>query len=100
MNVFARFKMLRKVPIELLHLIAGFALVLSGGLVFFIDGFEMALSWIIFGAMYVSMSDIGETKMSLEEQHHLRHKLRRLFGYAGSCGSIALLGYYFSKLLF
>ena len=46
--------------IETLHLIAGFSLVFSGFLVYFIDGFEMALSWIIFGPMYISMSDIGE----------------------------------------
>jgi hypothetical protein len=52
------------ISIEQLHLIAGFSLVVSGILTYFVDGFEMALSWTIFGAMYISMSDVGEEDMN------------------------------------
>lgn len=87
------------ISIENLHLIAGFSLVLSGVLVYFIDGFEMALSWIIFGAMYISMSDIGEEEMSLEKKNSLGHIIRRTFGYVGAIFSILLVGFYLSKIL-
>jgi hypothetical protein len=87
------------VSIENLHLIAGFSLVISGALVYFIDGLEMALSWGIFGAMYISMSDIGEDEMSEEKQNHSNHRVRRLFGYLGTVFSIILMLFYLSKTL-
>ncbi len=86
--------------IEKLHLIAGFSLVLFGILVYFIDGFEMALSWTIFGAMYISMSDIGENEMSEQKLHQISHIIRRLFGYVGAIFSIILVLFYFFKLFF
>ena len=86
------------ISIEKLHLIAGFSLVLSGFLVYFIDGFEMALSWIIFGAMYISMSDIGEEEMSAEKREHLSHLIRRLFGYVGAIFSVGLVVFYLNKM--
>ncbi|CAM1367053.1 hypothetical protein [Tenacibaculum xiamenense] len=87
------------ISIERLHLIAGFSLVLSGILVYFLDGFEMALSWIIFGAMYISMSDIGESEMSIEKLNHSSHVVRRIFGYVGAIFSLILVIYYLVKLL-
>lgn len=87
------------ISIETLHLIAGFSLVLSGGLVYFIDGIEMALSWGIFGAMYISMSDIGEDEMSDEKRKHPKHLIRRTFGYAGAAFSVILVLYYLKQLL-
>ena len=84
--------------IETLHLIAGFSLVFSGFLVYFIDGFEMALSWIIFGAMYISMSDIGEGEMSKEKINHPRHVVRIIFGYTGAAFSITLVLFYLNKI--
>lgn len=87
-----------KVSIETLHLIAGFSLVLSGVLVYFIDGLEMALSWSIFGAMYISMSDIGEDEMSEEKRKQPNHIIRRLFGYSGAIFSIILVLFYLNKL--
>lgn len=84
--------------IEKLHLIAGFSLVVSGILVYFLDGFEMMLSWVIFGAMYISMSDIGEDEMSEEKRNHLSHKIRRLFGYVGAVMSVVLVLYYIGKI--
>jgi len=86
------------ISIERLHLIAGFSLVFSGILVYFIDGFEMALSWAIFGAMYISMSDVGEDEMSEEKLKHKSHIVRRIFGYVGAILGIVLTFYYLSIL--
>ena len=86
------------VSIETLHLIAGFSLILSGILVYSIDGLEMALSWSIFGAMYISMSDIGEDEMSEEKRKQPRHVIRRLFGYSGAICSVLLVLFYLNKI--
>ena len=86
------------VSIETLHLIAGFSLILSGILVYSIDGLEMALSWSIFGAMYISMSDIGEYEMSEEKRKQPRHVIRRLFGYSGAIFSVLLVLFYLNKI--
>ena len=88
-----------KISIEKLHLIAGFSLVLSGVLVYFIDGLEMALSWSIFGAMYISMSDIGEAEMSEEKCKQPNHIIRRLFAYSGAIFSVVLVLFYLNKIL-
>lgn len=87
------------ISIESLHLIAGFSLVISGILVFFIDGFEMTLSWAIFGAMYISMSDIGEDEMSEQKLKHRSHLIRRIFGYLGAILGLVLIFYYLNKIL-
>ena len=87
------------ISIESLHLIAGFSLVISGILVFFIDGFEMTLSWAIFGAMYISMSDIGEDEMSEEKLKHRSHLIRRIFGYLGAVLGVVLIFYYLNKMV-
>lgn len=87
------------VSIELLHLIAGFSLVLSGIAVYFISGLEMMLSWTVFGAMYISMSDIGENEMSEDKKNHYRHQIRRIFGYTGAILSLFLLSFYLLKIL-
>jgi len=86
------------ISIENLHLIAGFSLIISGVLVYFIDGFEMTMSWVIFGAMYISMSDIGEDEMSTEKLNHPRHIIRRSFGYVGAVFSIILVMFYLNKI--
>ena len=88
------------ISIEKLHLIAGVSLVLSGLLVYFIDGFEMALSWAIFGAMYISMSDIGEAEMNELKRKSTKHLIRTFFGYVGALLSLALLLFYLSKIIF
>lgn len=87
------------ISIETLHLIAGFSLVISGILVYFIDGFEMALSWAIFGAMYISMSDVGENEMSEEKLKHRSHIIRRIFGYVGAILGLVLIFYYISNFI-
>ena len=87
------------ISIEKLHLIAGFSLVISGLIVYFIDGFEMSISWIIFGAMYISMSDVGEAEMSKEKLKHSTHIIRRSFGYLGAILSVLLVFFYITKIL-
>ncbi|MEM9079005.1 MAG: hypothetical protein AAGC43_18345 [Bacteroidota bacterium] len=87
------------ITIENLHLIAGFSLVISGILAYFAEGFEMSLSWGIFGAMYISMSDIGENDMSTEKLNHPNHTIRRLFGYVGAGLGVILVLFYLGKLL-
>ena len=87
------------ISIEKLHLLAGLSLVISGGLVYFIDGVEMALSWAIFGAMCISMSDIGENEMTEQKRTRPNHKIRRIFGYLGAIFSIILVLFYISKML-
>ena len=87
-----------KISIEKLHLIAGVSLIISGIMVYFLDRFENALSWIIFGAMYISMSDIGENEMSEAKQNHPKHLVRRAFGYLGAIFSVALVIIYFSRI--
>ena len=88
-----------RLSIERLHLIAGFSLVISGLLVYFIDGYEMASSWVIFGAMYISMSDIGEGKMTEKELCHKSHIIRRIFGYVGAIFSVFLVLFYLHKII-
>ncbi len=85
------------ISIETLHLIAGFSLVISGILAYFTDGLEMALSWAIFGAMYISMSDIGEGEMSENKLNHRNHMIRRLFGYVGAGLGLVLIFFYAVK---
>lgn len=99
-NAFVKFFMKKRhiITIENLHLIAGFSLIISGILVYFIDSLEMALSWAIFGAMYISMSDIGESDMSIEKLNHPNHIIRRLFGYVGAGLGVVLVLFYLGKL--
>lgn len=87
------------ISIENLHLIAGYSLIVSAVIVFFISGIEMSLSWAIFGSMYISMSDIGESEMSPQTLKSTRHQIRRLFGYIGALGGLALIAYYLTVIL-
>lgn len=88
------------ISIERLHLIAGFSLIISGILSYFIDGFASAISWVIFGAMYISMSDIGESEMSEKKLNHRKHFIRRLFAYVGAVFSVALIVFYLAKMFY
>ena len=53
----------------------------------------------IFGAMYISMSDIGENEMPEEKLNEVNHKIRRVFGYVGALASILLAFSYAKQLL-
>jgi len=92
--------MMKNIPIETLHLIAWYSLVASWIVVFFISGFEMALSWMIFGAMYISMSDVGEDDMSEKKLQSRWHYIRRMFGYLWATLGVVLFFYYIASLLY
>ena len=49
------------------------------------------LSWAIFGAMYISMSNIGECKMCSQEKASKKHKIRVASAYLGAILSVWLL---------
>lgn len=86
-------------PIENLHLLSGFSLIAAGIVAYFASGIEMSLGWMVFGAMFVSMSDIGEKEMSVEKRCCRRHRIRRTLGYVGVLGSVGLLLFYLAALL-
>ena len=80
--------------IEKLHLFTGFTLILAGLISYIPEGISTTLSWAIFGAMYISMSDIGENSMSDTEKASINHKIRTAAAYLGAILSAALLIYY------
>lgn len=90
-NCFYSFIMKKILTVENLHLFTGSVLILSGILSYFQDGFTMMLSWCIFGAMYISMSDIGEHDMCCETKASQKHKVRTFAAYFGSVLSLLLL---------
>lgn len=78
--------------VEYLHLATGILLIISG-LLSLKEGLDMLLAWAIFGAMYISMSDIGECKMCCEEKASKKHKIRTMAAYLGFTLSIILVVY-------
>lgn len=93
LRVLKRREVVSPVSVELLHFFTGFSLVVCGGISYFTEGLGMMLSWSIFGAMYISMSDIGEDEMKKNKRLSRRHLTRVIFAYAGAFLSIALLGH-------
>ena len=92
MNVFVKFIYMKKIlTVENLHLFTGFALVIAGLISYQQEGVGMMLSWTIFGAMYLSMSDIGEDKMTAEEIASFKHKIRVTAAYLGAILAVWLL---------
>ncbi len=79
--------------VESLHLITGLLLIISGGISYLQEGVSMMLSWSIFGAMYVSMSDIGEKCMCCEEKTSLNHYVRIFFAFLGMTLAVWLMVY-------
>lgn len=77
--------------VEFLHFFTGASLVLCGGITYLTEGLIMMLSWTIFGAMYISMSDIGEDEMKPTKLSSKRHRTRVIFAYLGALLSILLL---------
>jgi len=92
MNVFVNFIYMKKIlTVENLHLFTGFALVIAGLISYQQEGVGMMLSWTIFGAMYLSMSDIGEDKMTAVEITSFNHKIRVSAAYLGAILAVWLL---------
>lgn len=77
--------------VENLHLFTGFMLVIAGLISYQQEGVSTMLSWTIFGAMYISMSDIGERNMSTEQMASANHKIKTLAAYLGAGLSTWLL---------
>ncbi len=69
--------------VESLHLLTGTLLIIAGGLSYLQEGISMMLSWSIFGAMYLSMSDIGEKCMCGEEKASINHTVRTFAAFLG-----------------
>ena len=88
------------ISVELLHFFTGACLVVCGGVTYLTEGFSMMLSWAIFGAMYISMSDIGEDEMSSSKRASKRHQIRVYFAYFGALLSIVLLVHTVIQYLF
>lgn len=90
--------MKRILTIENLHLFTGFTLIIAGILGYFADGVTTLLSWAIFGAMYISMSDIGEGNMTKEELASINHIIRTVAAYLGAILSTCLSVFYLLNL--
>jgi len=82
------------ITIENLHLFTGCALIIAGVIGYFAEGIPTMLSWTIFGAMYISMSDIGEAHMSDTKKASVNHIVRTMAAYLGATLSVGLLLYY------
>lgn len=70
--------------VEHLHLFTGIILILAGLISYQRDGVSMMLSWSIFGAMYISMSDIGECDMCVQKKSSKKHRVRTFAAYLGA----------------
>lgn len=81
--------------VEHLHLYTGIVLIIAGLLSWKPEGVGSMLSWSIFGAMYISMSDIGESKMDSEEKSSKKHRVREFAAYLGAILSTWLLVSFF-----
>ncbi len=79
------------VTVERLHLFTGAVLILAGLLSYRTDSLGSMLSWCIFGAMYISMSDIGECRMCCTEKASHKHRTRVAAAYLGAGLSVWLL---------
>ena len=83
--------MKKLLSVENLHLFTGGILILAGIKNFASAGVSGMLSWAIFGAMYISMSNIGECKMCSQEKASKKHKIRVASAYLGAILSVWLL---------
>ena len=77
--------------VEHLHLFTGIILILCGLISYQKEGVNIMLSWSIFGAMYLSMSDIGEDSMNVEKKSSKKHRMRTFAAYLGAGLSLWLL---------
>lgn len=80
---------------EIFNLFTGLCLIVAGAIDFMRDDYSMALSWAIFGCMYLVMDDYkyneGETKTLSEK---ITHHSRQVFSLGGAVLSVALIVYY------
>ncbi len=81
---------------EALNLITGLLLVASGCINMKQGAFEMGMSWIIFGAMYLIMDDYTHNPNRTGLFAKMTDVSRIAFSWVGFIGSIVLLVYYLS----
>ena len=83
-----------KIRLELLNLITGFLLVISGLLNLYRGQFDIAAGWIIFGSMYLVMDNYLSNQNIISLLDRITSVLRVIFGWVGLIGSFLLLLYY------
>ena len=83
-----------KVRTEFLNFLTGILLELSGALNIWQGNFEMGMSWIIFGAMYLVMGDYIQNERLNTWLEKLTDASRQIFSCVGLFGSAVLLRYY------
>ena len=80
---------------EIYNLFTGVCLLIAGGIDLFRADYSMALSWAIFGSMYLVMDDYtyneGAQKTLLEKITHIS---RHVFSVTGALLSVVLIAYY------
>ncbi|QQR82139.1 hypothetical protein IPJ70_02540 [Candidatus Campbellbacteria bacterium] len=79
---------------ELLNLITGLLLVVSGVLNLFQTNFEMGINWIVFGAMYLIMDDYMQNKNTETFLEKMTDAGRIIFSWVGLLCSLFLIAYY------
>jgi len=83
-----------KTRLELLNLITGILLVISGLLNLFRGQFEIAAGWIIFGSMYLVMDNYLPNQSNSSLLNRTTNVSRIIFGWVGLIVSFLLLLYY------
>ena len=83
-----------KIRLELLNLITGFLLVISGLFNLYRGQFEIAAGWIIFGAMYLVMDNYSPHQNTSSLLDKIMNKSRVFFGWVGLIASLLLFLYY------
>lgn len=83
-----------KVRTEFLNFLTGALIEVSGILNLLYGNFEMAMNWIIFGAMYLVMGDYLQNLKLNTWLEKLTDTNRQIFSWVGLAGSIVLLRYY------
>jgi len=83
-----------KIKLELLNLITGVLLIISGLLNLFGGQFDIAAGWIIFGSMYLVMDNYLPNPNITSLLDKITSKSRVFFGWVGLIASFLLLLYY------
>ena len=85
---------------EFLNFLTGVFVTVCGVLNLIYGNFEMAMNWIIFGAMYLVMGDYLQNPKMGTMLEKVTDAGRRIFSWVGLIGSVVLLGYYLTLFCF
>ena len=89
-----------KIKTELLNFFTGLLVTGSGVLNLAHGHFEMGMSWIIFGAMYLVMGDYIQNEKLNTFSEKLLDWGRRIFSWVGLTGALVLCVYYIRLFYF